>query len=407
MARPGGSVLAVADPPAARQARANPLLLVMLGLSTGFGPLATDMYLPALPEMSGDLGVPPATVQFSIITCLVGLALGQLVSGTLSDRWGRRRPIVAGVAAFGVLSLLVALSPSAPVLIALRLLQGFAGGAGVVIARAVVRDLFAGRDAARVFSRLTLVFGLAPILAPSLGGAVQRFSSWRGIFVVLGAFGLLLAALLAARLPETLPPARRAGGGLAALARSAGPILRDRVFLGYALAQALAFAALFGYVGNGSFVLQDGYGLPPTAFGLLFGLNAVGLTALSQANARLLNRTAPRVLLLAALAGLTAAGLVTLVAALLGNLAGLLAGLFVLACSFGMTQPNSIALAMDRYPDRAGTAAAVLGPFPPAAAALLGPLASLGPPGRGVPMAALIVGCAAAALLCLVTLTRE
>jgi DHA1 family bicyclomycin/chloramphenicol resistance-like MFS transporter len=372
----------VAETAASREAQAKPLLIVMLGLATGFGPLATDMYLPALPDMAGDLGVGPAHLQLSLTTCLLGLAVGQLVSGTLSDRWGRRRPIVAGVVAFGLLSLLIALAPSAPALIALRLFQGFAGGTGVVIARAIVRDLFSGRDAARVFSRLALIFGLAPILAPSLG-------------------------LLAARLPETLPPERRADGNLRAMARAARPILQDKIFLGYAVTQALAFAALFAYLGNGSFVLQSGYGLSPTMFGLVFGLNALGLTALSQANARLLNRVGPRPLLLAALTGLALAGLLTLVAALFGSLAGLVAGLFVLACSFGMTQPNSIALAMDRYPDRSGTAAAVLGPFPGLAAALLGPLATLGPPGHGVPMGTVILGCATAALLCIVLLTRE
>jgi DHA1 family bicyclomycin/chloramphenicol resistance-like MFS transporter len=390
-----------------RGGASRPLLVVLLGLATAIGPLSIDTHLPALPAMAADLGVAPGQAQLSLTTCLVGLAAGQLAAGALSDRWGRRRPLVAGLAAYAVLSFLIALAPSAPMLIALRFLQGLAGGTGVAIPRAVVRDLFAGAAAARFFSRLALVSGLAPILAPSLGSAVLRVSSWRGIFVTLGGIGLLVTALLAARLPETLPPARRTGGGLRTTARTAGPILADRVFLGYAVAQALAFSALFAYLANGSFVQQQGYGLSPTVFGLLFGLNAIGITAFSQANARLLDRVSPRTLLLAALAGLTVAGVVTLAAALLGSLIGLLAGLLLLTCAFGMTQPNSIALAMDRHPDRAGTASSVLGPLPPVLSAALAPLAALGPPGRGVPMAALMLGCAAAALLCVLLLTGE
>jgi DHA1 family bicyclomycin/chloramphenicol resistance-like MFS transporter len=277
------------------------LLVVMLGLATAIGPLSTDMYLPALPAMAADLGVGPGAMQQSITWCLVGLAVGQLIGGASSDRWGRRRPAMTGLAAYCVLTVLLAAVPSASVLIALRFLQGLAGGAGVAIARAVVRDLYSGTGAARVFSRLALIFGVAPILGPALGSLVLRATSWRGIFVVLGGVAVLVLALLAAKLPETLPPSRRVQGGLAATFRSAGPIVRDRVFLGYAVGQALAFSALFGYLANGTFVLQDGYGLTPTAFGLLFGLNAVGITAFSQANARLLDRAAPRRLLLAAL----------------------------------------------------------------------------------------------------------
>jgi MFS transporter, DHA1 family, multidrug resistance protein len=392
----------VVDAAAARHTRSTPELVIMLGLATAFGPLSTDMYVPALPAMADDLEVSPAGLQLTLIACLVGLAAGQLVSGTLSDRWGRRRPIVAGLVGFGLLSLLIAVAPTLTTLVALRLGQGFAGGAAVVVARAVVRDLYSGREAAKFFSRLVLVFGLGPILGPVVGGAVLRLTSWRGIFVLLGVLGLLVAVLLAARLPETLPPGRRSG-----TLRAAGPILRDRVFLGYALTQAFAFAAVFAYLANGSFVLQDGYGLSATAVGLFVGLNAVAPTALSQLNARLLDRLSPRTLLLTALAGETVAGAVALAATLAGSLIGLVAGLFLLLCAFGMTQPNSLALALDRYPDRAGTAASVIGPFPTAVAALVGPVTGLWPPGRGVPMAALILGCAAAALVCVTVLARS
>jgi MFS transporter, DHA1 family, multidrug resistance protein len=391
----------VVDAAAARPARSAPELVIMLGCATAFGPLSTDMYVPALPAMAAELGVPAAGLQLTLTACLVGLAAGQLAGGTLSDRCGRRRPILAGLAGFAALSMLIAAAPSLPALIALRLVQGFAGGVAVVVARAVVRDLHAGRAAAKFYSRLVLVFGLGPILGPALGGAVLRVTSWRGIFVLLGLLALLAAALLAARLPETLPPGRRTGS-----LRAAGPVLRDRVFLGYALTQGFAFAAVFAYLANGAFVLQEGYGLTATAVGLLVGLNAVAPTALSQLNAHLLDRVAPRALLLAALAGETVAGAVALLAAFTGNLPGLLVGLFLLLAAFGMTQPNSLALALDRHPDRAGTAASVLGLFPTAVAALVGSASTGWPPARGVPMAALILACAAAALLCATGLAR-
>ena len=383
------------------------LMVVMLGLVTAVGPLSIDMYLPAFPEISHELGVPAAQVQLSLTACLVGIAGGQLVGGPLSDRFGRRGPAIAGLSAYAIFSFLIALSPSAPVLIGLRLLQGLAGGTGVVVARAIVRDLHSGVAAARFFSRLTLIFGLAPILAPSLGSAVLRFTSWHGIFVALGVLATLLTMLLAARLPETLPVSRRTSGGLGTTLRLAKPLFGDRSYVGYTLALGLSFAALFAYLANSPFVLQDGYRLSPTTFSLLFGLNAVGLTALSQVNARLLNRFSTRSLLIASQCAQTAAGLMLVGSALAGSLPGVAGGLFLLVGTIGMIQPNATALALETHADRAGTAAAVMGGIQPVVAAVLAPLAGLGAIGTGVPMAVLILGCAVASLLTVALLTRE
>jgi DHA1 family bicyclomycin/chloramphenicol resistance-like MFS transporter len=386
----------------------GPLLVVVLGLITAIGPLSLDMYLPAFPDIADDLGVSDAGVQLSLTTCLIGLALGQLICGPLSDRWGRRRPAIAGVAAYAVISLLIALAPSAPVLVGLRLLQGLAGGVGVVVARAVVRDLYSGVAAAKFFSRLTLIFGVAPIAAPSLGSAVLQVSSWHGIFVALGLIAVLLTLLIAAKLPETLPVGRRSPGGLGDIARTARTLFADRVFLGYALAQSFAFAAMFSYIAGSSFVLQDGYGVSPAVFSLLFGLNACGLIALSQANGWLLDRSGPRRLLVLILVIEVLAGAVVLVSALFGALVALAVGFFVLVATIGMVTPNSTALALDRHPERAGTAAALLGGIQSVVAAVAAPLVGvIGEPGRGVPMAIVILACAAAALLVVLTLTRE
>ncbi|GAB1641659.1 multidrug effflux MFS transporter [Krasilnikovia sp. MM14-A1259] len=371
----------------------------MLGLITAIGPLSLDMYLPAFPAIAADYGVPDAQVQLSLTTCLIGLALGQLAGGPLSDRWGRRRPIVLSVAAYAIFSLSCALAPAAPVLVALRLLQGMAGGFGVVVARAVVRDLYSGVEAAKFFSRLTLIFGVAPIAAPALGSAVLKVAPWPGIFVTLGVIAALLTALVALRLPETLPPQRRAEGGFAETARAARTLLTDRQYLGFALGQGCAFAAMFAYISASSFVFQDGYGVSPTAFSLLFGLNAAGLITLSQANRRLLDHFPPATLLTGALVTQAVAAVAVLVAAAVGSLVGLAAGLFVVVASIGAVMPNGTALALDRYPERAGTAAALLGGIQSVVASVAAPLAGVGDAGTGVPMGVVIVGFAVLALL--------
>jgi DHA1 family bicyclomycin/chloramphenicol resistance-like MFS transporter len=382
-------------------------LTVVLGLVTAIGPLSLDMYLPAFPQIAANFAVADAQVQLSLTSCLIGLAVGQLTFGPLSDRWGRRPPIVVAVLAYAIFSLLCAIAPSVPLLVVFRLLQGIAGGAGVVVARALVRDLYSGVAAAKFFSRLTLIFGVAPIAAPSLGSAVLQLTSWRGIFVALGGLALLLTALVAWRLPETLAPSRRSPGSLADTGRTARTLFKDRTFIGYALSQAFGFAAMFSYISGSSFVLQDGYGISPARFSLVFGANACGLIALSQLNGRLLDRFTPRSLLITTLAVQTAAGVGVLVAALLGNLIGLLAGLFVVVSAVGMLTPNSTALALDRHGSRAGTAAALLGGIQSVISAAAAPLIGLFAAGHGVPMGVAILTAAALAVLSMLTLARS
>jgi DHA1 family bicyclomycin/chloramphenicol resistance-like MFS transporter len=282
-----------------------------------------------------------------------------------------------------------------------------AGGVGVVVARAVVRDLYSGVDAARYFSRLTLIFGVAPIAAPSLGSAVLRFTSWRGIFGVLAVIGVLLTLVVARKLPETLPVERRSVGGLADIAHTARTLFADRVYLGYALAQGLAFAGLFAYISGSSFVLQDGYGVSAPVYAVLFGLNAVGLIGLSQANRVLLDRFAPRALLIGTLVAGVVAAVALLGGALLGSLVLLAAMLFLFVASVGMVTPNATALALDRHPERAGTAAALLGGIQSVIGALAAPLVGIAAPGRGVPMAVVMVSFACAALAAVSVLTRQ
>ncbi|MDM4719824.1 multidrug effflux MFS transporter [Micromonospora sp. WMMA1363] len=381
-------------------------LLLLLGSLTAIGPLSLDMYLPAFPAMTNDLGANPAQIQLSLTTCLVGLALGQFVTGPLSDRWGRRRPVLVGLLAYALLALVSAAAPNAPALAVARFAQGFAGGMAAVVARAIVRDLYAGRAAAKYFSRLTLVFGLAPIAAPGLGSLVLRVGSWRVVFVTLAAFAALLTVAVAARLPETLPTHRRNSGGLGGIVRAMRPLVADQVYLGYTLTQGLAFAGLFAYISGSSFVFQDVFGVSAGTFSLLFGVNALAFVAVGQLNARLLDRFGPRTLLVGTLVVSTAAAAGVLTGALAGGPAVVAAALAVFVGSLGMVMPNGTALALDRHPSHAGTAAALMGALQAMVGSLAAPLVGLGGEGSAVPMATVLAASAALSLTAVLTLAR-
>ncbi|TWJ23922.1 DHA1 family bicyclomycin/chloramphenicol resistance-like MFS transporter [Micromonospora endolithica] len=265
-------------------------LVLVLGAMIAIGPLTIDMYLPALPAITAGLETTETAVQLTLTGTLVGLALGQLLIGPLSDVLGRRLPLLGGLAAHVVASVLCVFAPDITVLGALRVLQGLGVAAATVVATAVVRDLFSGASFARIFSRLMLVMGLAPILAPTLGSGLLRWTEWRGVFAALAVLGALLIVVAAFGLPETLPVTRRRRGGVGATLRDYRGLLRDRAFVGLVLVAGLAMAALFAYVSGSSFVLQGQYGLDEQQFGLAFGAGAVGLIAATQFNVRLLRR---------------------------------------------------------------------------------------------------------------------
>lgn len=366
-------------------------LLVLLGSLTAFGPLSIDMYLPALPAIARDLAASESVVQVTLTACLIGLALGQIVAGPLSDSLGRRRPLLMGVAGYVVVSLLCATAPSAWLLVVLRLIQGLTGAAGVVIARAIVRDLYSGAAAARYFSRLILVMGLAPILAPVLGAQVLRFSSWRGIFLVLTVVTALLWLGAAFGLPETLPAARRSAGSLAGTLAIFGQLIRDTPFVGYAVAAGLAFGAMFAYIAGSPFVLQGIFRVSPQTFSLIFGMNALGFVLASQINGSLVTRIRPARLLTGGLIANGTAGLTLLFVGLGGfGLPAVLLPLFLLASSVGFIIPNATALALSRRPDAAGTASALLGVIQSGVAAFGAPIVGIAGTGTALPMAGVI-----------------
>lgn len=395
-----------AAPAEGRRRRA--LTFVVLGGLSAFGPLATDLYLPALPEVGRDLGAGQGVVQLTISTSLIGLALGQLVAGPLSDNLGRRRPLLVGLVGFVVFSLLCAVAPTVVLLILARLLQGGCGAAGLVIARAVVRDLWGPVDSGRVFAQLTIVSGLAPIAAPLLGAQLLRVMPWQGLFVVLAGIGVVLV-LGALTLPESLPVGRRRSDGLRQTLAVGADLVRSRPFVGYALAAGLGTACLLTYIAASPFVLQTGYGVSAQVFSLVFAINSVGIVLAGQIGGRLTRRVGSGRLLTVG-QSLQAVGALVLVAVALsgvGSLVALLVPLFVVVAGVGLISPHATALALAPHPDVAGSASALVGASQFLLAGLISPLGGLGGTGSTVPMVVTMAVVAVVSLLLVRWLTRR
>jgi DHA1 family bicyclomycin/chloramphenicol resistance-like MFS transporter len=377
-----------------------PLLLVLGGLSA-FGPLCMDLYLPGLPQLASEYGTDPAAVQLTITACLLGLALGQLVGGSLADLYGRRKPLLWGLAAFVLSSALCSLAPTVPILTGLRLLQGLAGGFGIVVSRAIVADRYSGVRAARVFSLLMVVNGTVPILAPIAGGQLLRVTDWRGVFWVLTGVGALLLLATIFVIDETLPERPREGeGGLARTIKGFGELLRQRRFVGQVLTSGFTFGALMAYISGSTFALQQTYGLTAQQFSLAFGLNGLGIVAFGQLNSRLLKYLSLRQLALSGLVTMAAGAVLFLTAVLVGlGLPVVLPALFLVVASFGMLGPNISALALSGSPRTAGSASALLGLGQYAFGGVTAPLVGLGGSGSAWLMATIIVSCAALAIV--------
>ncbi len=373
-------------------------MALVLGFLSALGPLTIDMYLPSLPTIAVDLHAGAAAVQLTLTGTLVGLGLGQLLVGPLSDAVGRRLPLLAGVAVHVLASVLCVLAPNLTTLGTLRVLQGLGAAAAAVVAMAVVRDLFSGLAAAKLLSRLMLVIGVAPILAPTIGGLVLNWSSWRGVFVVLTVVGVAIMTATALSLPETLPRDRRRSGGVAGTVRDYGRLFTDRVYVGLILVGGLAMAALFAYVSGSSFVFQEEFGMSEQQFAYVFAGGAVGLIAATQLNVRLLRRFPPQhILAVALLAGLVAGGVLLADAQTgFGGLAGILIPLWAALATVGLAMPNAPALALSRHGEAAGTAAALLGATQFGVGALAAPLVGAFGVGANAMAAVVVLGMLAA-----------
>lgn len=338
-------------------------MITVLGLMVALGPLTIDMYLPALPRIAEDLSVSSSVVQLTLTGTLAGLAVGQLVIGPLSDSLGRRLPLMAGIALHMVASLVCLFAPNIEVLGVGRVVQGFGAAAAAVVAVAVVGDLYVDSAAATVMSRLILVLGVAPVIAPSLGAAVLLKASWHWIFAVLVVLAGLLLLLAALALPETLPVPNRRPLHVRSIALTYGELLRDFRFVTLVLVAALSMAGLFGYISAAPFVLQGDYGLNQQSFALVFAAGAIILIGATQSNVVLLRRFSPQAIMLAALVVSVLAAIVFVVLAVTGvaGLAGFLGPVLVILGGMGLVLPNAPAVALSRHHDASGTAAALLG----------------------------------------------
>ena len=360
-------------------ARGRLWLIITLGALSAFGPLCLDMYLPALPELPADLSSTSSAAQLTLSACIIGLAVGQLITGPLSDKVGRRLPLLVGVGLFVLTSAVCALTTSMTVLIGVRFLQGAAGAAGIVVGRAVVADMFAGKVAAAYFSAIATINGLAPILAPVIGGQVLVVGTWRTVFWVLTGIGAVLFVLSAVVITETLPPERRFGGGFGGTVSAFGTLLRDRGYVGCVLAGAMVTAAMFGYISASPFLLQEGFGLSAQWFSACFALNAVGIILATQAGRMLLRITTSFVLLTVGVyQALVGAILLTVTLAVGWGLAMVLVSLFVMVSAVGFALPHASAIAMDRHRRIAGSASALLGLTQFALGAITAPLVGIG-----------------------------
>jgi DHA1 family bicyclomycin/chloramphenicol resistance-like MFS transporter len=388
------------EPEARRTPQPLSLLVTILAALTAFAPLSIDMYLPSFPQIATDFSVRVATVELSLATFFIGLAGGQLLYGTAADRFGRKKPLYAGLVLYCLTSIACAFAPSAETLIALRFFQALGACGGIVIARAAVRDLFEHAESARVFSLLMLVMGAAPILAPLLGGYVALAFGWRTIFLVLAAASALCLFAVYNFLPETREP----DPGIR-LRKTLGiyrDILRDREFLGFTLAGGLAQAGMFAYITGSPFVFINLFGVPAERFGWIFGLNALGLIALSQVNGRLLRVAHPTRILRVCLSATAAFGVILIAAGIFNfGFWGVAIPVFLYVASLGMIFPNAAAGALSRQGARAGSASALIGSLQYGLAAVSSSLVSLVSNGTTLPMTAIIGSCGIAAFLAL------
>jgi DHA1 family bicyclomycin/chloramphenicol resistance-like MFS transporter len=377
-------------------------LLVTLGALSAFGPLCMDMYLPSLPELSVSLSSTAGAAQLSLSACIVGLGVGQLVVGPFSDRLGRRGPLLVGLTLFILTSALCAVTTSMTLLIVLRLLQGAAGAAGIVLCRAIVADRFAGKAAASYFSTIAAINGLAPIMAPVFGAQILRVGTWRTVFWVLTAVGVVLVVLTLLFVRESFPPEKRSSAGISGTARVFGQLLADRAFLGYVIAGAMVSAAMFGYISASPFLLQDGFHLSPQVFSFCFAANAFGIVAMSTLSRYLLLRHSS-VALLKWGVGQCLFGAAMLTTVLLSGmgLAPILVSLFVMVSSAGFALPHSSVLAMDLHRNIAGAASALFGAFQFALGAVTSRLVGFGDRTAGTALALTALGAALIAVAAL------
>ncbi len=389
----------------------SPGLILTLGLLAATAPLSLDAYLPALPAIAVEFGVSPQKIQLSLTACLLGLGLGQILAGPLGDRWGRRRPMLAGTVLYVLSSIACAFAPSADALIILRFVQGLAGAVGLVLSRAVVHDLVTGRHATSLYSAMAAVSGAAPIIAPIAGGLIITIAGWRIVFLALAGLGVVMAAAVFFVIAESHPSHKRSSAGLLSVLRTFGALLRDRWFTSYAIVVMLSSAVLFSYISSAPFVLQTVFGLTELQFALCFAAVGSGFVLVSVLNARLVRRHEPLQVLRAAaivqFIGVTALGALIAGHVFAGwtSIPLLIALLMWSVLPCGAITPIGIGLAMERSGNHAGAASGVLGASMFLVGGLVSPLSGWGNP--ALIMAVLLITFSIAITGCALALNRR
>jgi DHA1 family bicyclomycin/chloramphenicol resistance-like MFS transporter len=383
-------------------------VVVNVVLLTMIAPLATDMYVPGFPAVGHDLGASATGVQLTLTTFFVGMALGQLAGGPVSDQRGRRGPLLGSLVVMLVASILCALSPTIAVMMAARFMQGFSGGWAMVIGRSIVIDLASQSRLVRALNVIQGVAGIAPIVGPLIGGLIMQYFDWRLSFWVLAIWAGVMVVTVAVSVPESLSVDRRHRGGLQQLCGAAGQVVRTRGFVGYLIVMAFSMGVTFAYVATSAFVLESMNGLSPMMYSIDFAANAVGLAIATLIAARLAGTLSTRTVILAGLGGTAAAGVLLLVGALWFGmpLPVALVGFFVLMTAQGLVGPNAGAMASGEVPDHPGTGSAVLGFLQWCTAGVVAPLAGLGGASTAVPMASIVIVLVSVSIVALFSLAR-
>jgi DHA1 family bicyclomycin/chloramphenicol resistance-like MFS transporter len=395
-------VTVIETPMPAREQTVGRPLAVVLGLLTIFGPISMDLYLPVLPALTAELQSTTSVAQLTITACLLGLAIGQVIAGPLSDRFGRRTPLLIGVSAYALTSALCAVSPTVETLIIARFVQGLAGAVGIVIAQAAGRDVYSGGKLLRYYGRLTVLGGLAAIIGPVIGGQLATVTDWRGVFVFLAAVGIAILVASLAVFRETLPANRRVTGGFSHTLNDFRQLLADRVFVGAVLITGFTYSAIFSYLSGATYILQGMYGLSPQGYSLAFGLNSLGFMVFGFIAGRLAERWSERGTLTVGLIMAASGALGLLATALLHlPLAAIVLSLFTMVSGVAVTSPPATSLALKDYPDIAGTASSLLGLARFAFGGIAAPLVGIGGATDAVPFGIVATASAAAGALCL------
>ncbi|MCR8660038.1 multidrug effflux MFS transporter [Paenibacillus sp. T3-5-0-4] len=373
-------------------------IATILGSLSALGPLSIDMYLPAFPQIAEEFNTSASLTQVSLTACLIGLAVGQLVIGPISDVKGRRKPLLIGMLMYAIVSIICMFSTSIWAFIGLRFVQGLAGAAGLVISRASVRDLYSGPELIRFMATLMIINGVAPILAPIIGGEVLNYTSWKGVFGLLSVFGIIMLIGIYYSLGETLPVHRRSRGGLKNTLRTFGSLLKDKSFIGYVLMQGFVMASMFAYISGSSFVLQGIYDMSVREYSIMFGINGLGIVIAGQCAGRLAHKFSPRSMIVTGLS-MSGFGAILLLLAVFADLplAFVVMGLFLVVSSVGLINTTAASLALEKQGERAGSASALLGTTSFLFGGIVAPIVGLGGEGTAIPMVvtiAIMVSCA-------------